>query len=238
MNLKCMIIDDEPLARQGLAEHIHETAFLDLVGTAESPSEAWPFIQTHSIDLLFLDIRMPGMSGIDFLKQFPLNIPVIISSAYDHYALEGFELDVIDYLLKPVTFERFTKAALKARDFIALNKSVTNKETGTSNHLFIKSDQQLFRIAYQDIRYVEAAGNYVIIHSMDRKHLVYTTLKLVESMLPKNQFIKVHKSFIVPFTSIESIQGEKIILGHTCIPIGRSFKKQLSMRLKNVMLKR
>lgn len=238
MKLKCLIIDDEPLARKGLQEYIDDIPYLETAGSAETSEEARVFLLNKQIDLLFLDIQMPGLTGIEFLKNEKPAVPVVICSAYSQYAIEGYDYDVLDYLVKPVAFDRFTQAAEKARYYHLLRAGNLGTPTQETEVLFIKSNQQMIKISFSDIKYIEAAGNYVVIHTHEKKMLVYITLKVVEEKLPTDRFIKVHKSFIVPLDKIESIREEKIILGNTFIPVGRSFKKHLWFQLQKKALKR
>ncbi len=225
MNLKCAIIDDEPLARECISNYVKEIDFLESVGIASNPIELTQLLKQHRIDLIFLDIQMPTMSGIDFLKITP-NLPmVIITTAYPSYALDGFQLDVLDYLVKPITFNRFFKAVTKAKDYNELIiKSEASKLTKSSiNYFFIKCDHRYEKILFDDLLYVEAMQNYVTLFTQNGKYITLLTLKSVEQNLDAEHFVRVHKSYIVSTSKIEAIEDNTIIIQSFRIPISRSY---------------
>lgn len=238
MNLRCMIIDDEPLARKGLQEYCADVDFLEVVAVCDSPVKAVDLLQTMQVHLLFLDIQMPRISGLDLVRSLPQPPLVIFTTAYAEYAIQGFELDVIDYLLKPVAFERFLKAALKARSYFELSQrpAITKDDAG---YFFIKCDNGLERICFDDILYAEALQNYVVLHTSQRKYITYLTFKAVEDYLPEQQFLRVHKSYIVALAKIDRIAGSDIVIGPHCIPISRHLKEEVMERiLRDRYLKR
>jgi DNA-binding LytR/AlgR family response regulator len=241
MKLKAIIIDDEPLARKGLQEYISDVDFLVLVGEFDSALKAMDLLSRGEVQLMFLDIQMPKITGLDFLKSLQQAPPVIFTTAYPQYALEGFDLNALDYLVKPVSFERFFKAALKAKEYYELrqqNKKMQS-ESSAQKDFFIKADNQLVRIAHDDLLYVEALQNYVCIHTTTKKYISYLTMRSVEEYLPSAQFIKTHKSFIVNAAKIEAIEGNEIRIGTHRIPISRSEKEEvMEQLLKNKFLKR
>jgi DNA-binding LytR/AlgR family response regulator len=195
--MNCVIIDDEPLAREGLASYVREVDFLQLTGTCENPLELIKLLDHQSIDLIFLDIQMPKMNGIDFLKIMQKPPMVIITTAYPSYALEGFQLNVLDYLLKPITFDRFFKSANKAKDYHRLLNSSTQPgaqkaETG-ENYFFIKCGNKYEKIYFDDILYVEGMQNYVTIFTGKGKYITLLNLKSLEQNLDSKLFIRVHK---------------------------------------------
>ncbi|HKP32081.1 MAG TPA: LytTR family DNA-binding domain-containing protein, partial [Chitinophagaceae bacterium] len=218
MTLNCIIIDDEPLARKGLVEYIEDVDFLHLAGEFDNPLKATSTLNDQTIHLIFLDIQMPKLSGIEFLKSLSHPPLIIFTTAYPQYAIEGFDLNVLDYLLKPISFDRFLKAAMKAKDVINLKQPVAQVAT-QEDYIFIKSDNKLVKIFYNDILFVEALQNYVTIVTSDKKHITYLTFKSVEESLPADQFIKVHKSYLVAASKIESIEGNQIKIGPHYIPI-------------------
>lgn len=226
MILNCLIIDDEPLARKGLREYIAEVDFLQLAGEAEHPLKALPLLQSTPVQLLFLDIQMPRLSGLDFLKTLQVRPMVILTTAFSEYALQGYELNVLDYLLKPISFERFLQAVMKA-------KAQYEAQAGEPlpEHFFIKCDNRLEKIFYRDLLFVEAAQNYVILHTKDKKQIAYITFKAVEGYLPAGQYMKVHKSFIVSIAHIDRIAGNEIYIGPHRIPISRNMKEEVMERL-------
>ncbi len=238
MNIRCVIIDDEPLARKGLKEYIADTDFLSLAGEYDNPLKAMEIIQSGEADLLLLDIQMPKITGLDFFKTLQQPPPVIFTTAYPQYALEGFEVNALDYLVKPISFDRFYKAALKAKEYYEVREK--NRESSAApDHFFIKSDNKLVRLQYADILFAEALQNYVVIHTANKKFITYLTFKAVEDYLPAQLFIKTHKSYIVAAAKIDSIEGNDIRLGPHHIPISRNMKDEVMEKLlKGKFLKR
>jgi DNA-binding LytR/AlgR family response regulator len=240
MTLTCLIIDDEPLARKGLKEYIQEVDFLYLAGEFEDPLKATQVLLHQKTDLLFLDIQMPKLTGLDFLKAIAHPPLVILTTAYPQYALDGFELNVVDYLLKPFSFERFWKAIIKAQSLASSQSQLSPfVPTARPTYFFIKHDNKLVKIQHIDILFVEALQNYVAIHVKDKKYLAYLTLQSVEEYLPPDQFLKIHKSYLVAFSKIDSIEGNNIRIGDYHLPISRNLKDEVLERLlKGKFLKR
>lgn len=240
MKLRCIIVDDEPVARKLLQEYIEDIDFLQLAGTAENPLKANVLLADDQIDLMFLDINLPKMSGIDFLKtgtKLPLTI---LTTAYPDYALDGFELDVLDYLVKPFSQDRFLKACIKARDYAEL-KNNPRPEAGQNiaDHFFVKCDGRFEKIFYDELVYIEAMMNYVVLHTENRKLIVYLTIKGILEQLPAEQFLKVHKSTIVNREKIKSIDGNLLNLGNATVTISQNLHDAtLSAVLKDRLLKR
>ena len=230
MKLTCLIIDDEPVARKGLEEYVAEIEFLDLVAQCENPLKASRYLSEQHIDLIFLDIHMPKVSGIDFLKSLRNPPLVIFTTAYSDYALESYSLDVVDYLMKPITFERFLKSAQKALEIFQMKKLASEHKT-PADYFFVKCESKFEKVNYADVRYVESMQNYVIIHTTTKKLITYMTLGSLENQLPKDQFLKVHKSFIVSMGGIKSIDGNEIVIGDSRIPISRNLKDQVVNRI-------
>lgn len=229
--LNCIIIDDEPLACKGLSEYIAEVDSLHLLAMVHTPSDAIPYLK--DTDLMYLDINMPKISGIEFLQQVK-NPPItIITTAYQQYALQGFELDVLDYLLKPISFPRFLKATTKAIDYFKLkeNENQNSNVRVQSDYFFVKSNGVLERIVMNDILAIEAMSNYITLHCRDRKIIAYLTLKQILDYLPAEQFLKVHKSYVVALNKIEKIDRDEIIAGAMRIPVGGNFKDDLEQQL-------
>ncbi len=225
MKLNCLIVDDEPIARNGLAEDIKEFDFLRVAGLAENAFQALQFLNSpEPIDLLFLDIDMPGLSGLDFLKLVRVKPIVIITTAYQQYAINGFELGVMDYLLKPISMERLGIAINKAKEWHLL-KNQEAVEKAINDFLYVKCNGKYDKIRFSEILYVEAANNYVLIHTAGKRFITYHTLKGIEGQLPVNQFVKVHKSFIVSRGHIDQINGSEIIINEVHIPLSRNFKE-------------
>jgi DNA-binding LytR/AlgR family response regulator len=239
MTLNCVIIDDEPIARKLLQEYIEETDFLVLVGTAENPLKATGLISKLDVDLIFLDINMPKMNGFDFLRSAN-NLPmVIMTTAYGQYALDGFEMAVVDYLVKPFSLERFLKAAQKALELKMLREKKlvpTKKDPG---HFYVKCNGKIEKVLYDELVYVESMANYVTLYTLNDKLVVYLTIKGILEKLPPEKFLQVHKSYIVNIDSIKTIEGNMLHVGTTKITIGQSFLDEVMNRLlKDRFIKR
>ena len=238
MNLNCVIIDDEPLARKGLREHIGDIDFLQLVGEFDHPLKAMDVLSTESVHVIFLDIHMPKITGIEFLKSLPHPPLIVFTTAYPQYAVDGFDLNVLDYLVKPISFDRFLKAAMKAKEAVSKGNT-TSAASQKEDYFFIKADNKLIKLFYQDIQFVEALQNYITIHTTNKKYITYLTFKSIEESLPGDEFIKVHKSYLVAANKIESIEGNIIRIGQHEIPISRNSKEEvLEKLLKGRFLKR
>ncbi len=238
MSINCIVIDDEPLARKGLKEYIADTDFLNLVGEFDNPLKATDIISNGGVQLLFLDIQMPKITGLEFFKTLQNAPPVIFTTAYPQYALEGFEVNALDYLVKPISFERFLKATLKAKEYYEVRDKNTSEATAAT-YFFIKADNKLVKIAYDEVLFVEALQNYVTIYTADKKYMTYLTFKSVEDYLPADKFLKVHKSYIVAASKIDSIEGSDIRIGERHIPISRNQKEEVMEKLlKGKFLKR
>lgn len=240
--INCVIIDDEPLARKGLREYISDVEFLHLAGEYDNPLKATEMVSRGDAQLLFLDIQMPKITGLDFMKTLQKPVPVIFTTAFPQFALDGFELNALDYLVKPISFDRFLKAALKAKEYYEVrqkNEADKPSATGPHDHFFIKADNKLVKVSFNDILFIEALQNYVVVHTHEKKLITYLTFKSVEEYLPSSQFIKVHKSFIVSAPKIDSIEGNDIRIGQHYIPVSRNLKDEVMDRLlKGKFLKR
>ena len=229
--INCMIIDDEPLARKGLKEYIEDIDFLHLEAELDTPLKATELLAGDKIQLLFLDIRLPRLSGLEFLRSLRQPPPVIFTTAYPEHALEGFELNALDYLVKPVSFERFLKAALKAREYYEVRQKNSTEREEKGNFFFIKADNKLVRILFDEVLFVEALQNYVAIHTREKKLITYLTFTAVADYLPASQFVRTHKSFIVAAARIDNIEGNGIRIGGHHIPISRNNKEEVMEKL-------
>ncbi len=242
LKINCIIIDDEPLARKGLKEYIADIEFLNLIAEFDNPLKATTLLAEQPVELLLLDIQMPKITGLDFLKSLPSPPLTILTTAYPQYALQGYELNVIDYLLKPFSFDRFLKAAMKAKAYIETagkNPLQQGKKNESDNYFFIKTDNKLVKLLHDDVLFAEALQNYVAIHTREKKYICYLTIKSVEEQLPSDKFIKVHKSYIVAANKVETIEGNDIRIGTHSIPISRNTKEEvLEKILQNRLLKR
>ena len=229
--MNCLIIDDEPLAREGLKDYVQDIDFLELVGLCENPLEALPFLESTTIDLLFLDIQMPKINGLDFLKSLQQPPLVVITTAYPSFALEGFQLNVLDYLVKPITFQRFFKAAHKAKaQYDLLQRPPSNMATD-KDYFFVKCGQQYEKIQLRELLFVEAMQNYVQLHTMRGKFTTLLPLKSILKELPASEFLQVHKSYLVAINSVETMEGNLIRIGTHQIPISRSYQKEVEQRI-------
>jgi DNA-binding LytR/AlgR family response regulator len=232
IRLKCIIVDDEPLAREVLERFLLNIRELELVKTCSNALEAFEILNTEHIDLMFLDISMPVISGIDFLRSLRKAPLVIISTAYPDFALQGYELDVVDYLVKPVSLERFMKAVNKAIDRSkAQAPALTEVKQQRVEYMFVKSDQKLIKINFADIDYIEGMKDYVKIFTREKMIVTLHTMKYFESNLPPNDFIRIHKSYIVNLNAIKTISGNELEVRQVRIPIGSSFKEGLMKKV-------
>jgi DNA-binding LytR/AlgR family response regulator len=237
MILKCLVVDDEPLARECVTNYIKEVNFLELAGTCNNPVELTAAMGEQEVDLIFLDIQMPIINGIDFLRMTSKLPMVIITTAYPSYALEGFQLDVLDYLVKPITFTRFLKAVTKARDYQQLlGKPDTMHSQSEADYFFIKCDYKYEKIYFRDILYIEAMHNYVTIYTQKGKYMTLLYLKNIEEKLDKQFFVRVHKSYLVSIARIESIENNEIVVGPFRIPISRNYRDEVIERVVNKQL--
>ena len=241
MKLNCLIVDDEPIARKLLEEYIEDIDFLQVVGKAENALKAAILLNNQKVDLLFLDVNMPQMSGIEFLKSSK-SLPItILTTAYTEYAIAGFELDVLDYLVKPFSFERFLKACTKAKEFYELRNGQTENISPEPaiNYFFVKCEGIIEKILYEELVYIQAMLNYVILHTDNRKLIVYLTIKSIEIQLPSNIFLKIHKSTIVNINKVKSIEGNEINMGKAKVLISQNLHESVMKEiLKGKMIKR
>lgn len=215
MTIRCLIIDDEPSSQNVLKTFIDKIEYLDLIHVCNNAIEGLDFLKKEAIDLLFLDINMPQLSGISFYKSLQNPPKVIFTTAYSEFALEGFELSAIDYLLKPFSFERFVKAVTKVNLYF-------DKKT---ENILIKSDKKIHQININDVFFIESLGDYVKVFTENEFLITYKTLKVMYDSLPKNQFIQVHKSYIINKNKLEYIEGNVAIINSYKIPLGQKYKK-------------
>jgi DNA-binding LytR/AlgR family response regulator len=234
--LSCIIVDDEPIARKILQEFVEQIPFLDLQGKFENAEKAAAFLSRNTIDIILLDIEMPKVSGLQLLQKMHIESLVIVTTAFPKYALEGYEMDVIDYLLKPFAFSRFLKAVQKAKDYYQIKHAAV--ATQQSSYIFIKSDKRIEKIELSEIIYAESVGNYVSIHTENKKMLAYLTMKSLESQLPIDDFIKIHQSYIVNCSKIQAIEGNEIKTAAQSLPISRNFRDSVMKIVHKRLLKR
>ena len=226
--IKTIAIDDEPLALQRLIRYIEKTPFLELAGSFDSALNAMEFVEKEKIDLIFLDIQMPDLSGTEFVRTLKNAPKIIFTTAYEKYAIEGFKLDAIDYLLKPYGYEEFLIAAQKARKYINLENATEQTVESTNEFLFVKSDYKTKRIIFNDILYIEGLKDYIKVYLWnDTKPLLsINSLKTIEQKLPPSKFMRVHRSFIVNLNRIEIIERSRIVFGKVYIPISDQYKEK------------
>lgn len=241
MKFNCIIVDDEPLARNLLSDYVRKVPELNLVDTLSSPLQVMDTLRKNDIDIMFLDVQMPDLTGIALLKILQKKPLIVLTTAYSEYALEGYELDVADYLLKPITFERFLKTVdkitqrLGERSLAATGPVSTTGSTPATAHkatvdatqpfVFVKDGTKLIKLRIDDILYVEGLKDYVTIHTKTQKVVSLQRLKALEEELPSDKFIRVHNSFIVAFNAIDIIHKGDVQIGATMIPIGETYKK-------------
>ncbi len=235
MKIRCIVVDDEALARKYLKDYISKVPFLEFVGDFNSPLKAYELLEKGIVDLMFLDIEMPDITGLDFLRSLNRKPFVVLTTAYKEYALEGYELDIIDYLLKPFSFNRFLKAVNKV-NMMMLNKekkdvpiSSFNQTDFHEDYIIIRADRKYYKINYDDLIFVEGQKAYVTFHSEGKKNVTaLASLKELEEKLPKNKFIRIHKSYIVSVKKIDSLEGNLIEIAGEKLPIGKSFKSKVA----------
>ncbi|GHV06449.1 DNA-binding response regulator [Bacteroidia bacterium] len=225
--MNCIIVDDEPLGREAIRLLVEDTPALDLSGSFGDAESAGNFLLDHPVDLVFLDIRMPGTDGITFARTVRDNTLVIFTTAYPEYAVDSYELDAVDYLLKPIEPQRFQKAVSKACDYLQLLQDKSQKssvETITQEHIFVKSDRRYFKILFRDILFIEGLKDYVVIQTDKRKIITNTTLKAIQEQLPQEIFLRTNKSYIVNLEKIDSFDVNDIYIGTHELAIGSRYR--------------
>jgi DNA-binding LytR/AlgR family response regulator len=225
--LKCIIIEDEVLAQDVIKSHLARIGSLELAGVYRNAPEAEEALKNQEIDIMFLDIRLPGMSGLQFLRGLKDPPLVVLTTAYAEYALESYEFNVIDYLLKPISFERFSRAVGKIQDGRLYSAAGRDADPYSSDHIFIKSNSKFFRVNFSEILYIQGMKDYLKIHTADYALVTHQTMNDLEKSLPARQFIRVHKSYIVALRQIRTIYGNSVELGKVTIPIGINYKESV-----------
>lgn len=225
--IKCLIVDDEPVARQIIESYVAKLQNIELVASCKNVSEAFEVLNADSIDIVFLDINMPEVSGLSLARSISKETKVIFTTAYREFAVEGFDLQAVDYLLKPISFDRFLKAVQKYFDLYPSNKVTTSvqSENHYEDSFFVRSDRKMVKIELDAIQYIESLGDYVKIHLDDNSVVTRETMSNIESKLPAHKFIRTHRSFIVSMKSIKGYTNEYIELSKKAIPISRSYKE-------------
>lgn len=224
--IKCIVIDDEPWALALMEDYVRKTPFFELCYSTTNPIEAINFLHENKIDLVFSDIQMKELTGIQLMKIAGEKCRYILTTAYSEYAMEGYEHNVLDYLLKPITYERFLKAATKAKDYFSAAITVPDHEAIKKEFIFLKTDNRLVRLLLEDILFIEGLRDYISVQTKTDKLIVLENLKNLENELPGNLFMRVHKSFIVALHKIEVIERNRIFIGDYTIPIGDTYKAE------------
>lgn len=227
MQIRCLAIDDEPLALQQLSGYITKTPIFELIASCKSAFEAMEIMDANEVDLLFVDIQMPDLTGMDFVKSLKKDVKVIFTTAYEEYALEGFKVDALDYILKPFGYEEFLKAANKANDYFSLKEKATISVDSKNDYLFVKSEYKIRKINLDNILYIEGLREYVKIHQTEGKPILsLLSMKSLLAKLPEERFMRVHRSFIVNLDKINTIERSRIVFGDVYIPISDQYKEQ------------
>jgi DNA-binding LytR/AlgR family response regulator len=226
--MKCLIVDDEPLACDILENYINQLEGLSLVGRCENALQAISVLQVQAVDLLFLDIQMPQLTGLDLLRNFKVKPQVILTTAFSQYAFDAFELDVVDYLLKPFSFERFARAVAKVRKI--QNEQITFQSS--PSYFFFKSDKKLHKLTLDEILFIEGLSNYLKVYTPKEVLVIRETMKKIEDMLPAEYFFRIHKSYIVGINHIDYIEGNVILLKQNYqVPIGETYKDEFLKKI-------
>ncbi|MFD0761262.1 LytR/AlgR family response regulator transcription factor [Lutibacter aestuarii] len=234
--INCLVVDDEPMAREILNSHLKKIEVIKVISTCKNAIEAFNIINTNPIDLIFLDINMPEISGLSFAKSINKNIKVIFTTAYREYAVDGFNLQAVDYLLKPISFERLLQAVNKyvgENTFEIIEEKVEIKQK-KSEFIFVRADRKMVKVNFSEIQYIESFSDYLKIHLLDKLIVTRETITSIEAKLPQNEFIRIHRSFIVSIYKINSFTNEFIEIKNKALPISRSYKKEVLQRLENV----
>lgn len=234
--IRCIIVDDEPMAREILENHLKRIDSIEIAGSCKNAIEAFNLMNSENIDLIFLDINMPEISGLSLAKSINKKIKIIFTTAYREYALEGFDLKAVDYLLKPISFERLFQSIQKFKNenLSFRQEEIRDGADENTDFFFVRADRKMIKINFSELEYVESLADYVKIHSKDKVIISRETISSIEAKLPKKDFLRVHRSFIVSINKIESFTNEFIEIRNKAIPISRSYKNDVKHRLDNV----
>jgi DNA-binding LytR/AlgR family response regulator len=235
MNIKCVIIDDEPLAIKVVENHLKEFQNFEVIETFNNPIEALPLLEKGAVDVLFLDINMPKMNGLDFANTLNSKMNIVITSAYREYAVESYDLNVLDYLVKPIPFNRFLKTINKITQQVYLQKGI-QKEEDSSNEsfIFLKVDKKLVKIKFEDILYVESLKDYIKVFTTSGNYLVHKSLTSITEELPDSNFIRIHRSYTIAIDKVKSVEGNLIEITTNKIPIGRKYVHHAKRIILNI----
>lgn len=232
-NLSCLIVDDEPLARRGLSDFVGRSENLYVSAECRNAKEALLFLKEHDVDVIFLDIEMPGIKGIDMLEDMKVRPAVVLVTAYPSYAVKGFDLDVQDYLLKPVAIDRFQQAIRKCREYIDANDNAASLRDSV---VYLRSEGKMYNIHLHDILYIQALQNYVQCYTKEQKFIVHLTMKSMQEQLPEAMFCRTHRSYIINMKNIDRITGNIVEIDGNKIPVSRNFSKEFYRKIQNYQI--
>jgi DNA-binding LytR/AlgR family response regulator len=230
--IKCLIVDDEAIAREIIASHLSKIDNLEVVVQCKNAIEAFNYINNNPVDLVFLDINMPEVSGISFAKSINKDIRIIFTTAYRDYAIDGFELQAVDYLMKPISFERLLKAVTHYFEVYNKPEVIETQKNETSDYIFVRSDRRMIKVDFEDIIYIESYSDYIKIHQKEETIVTRETISALEARLPKAQFIRIHRSYIVAISQIKSFTNEAITVSDKELTISRSYRFDVLKRLE------
>ena len=230
--MSCIIVDDEAIAREIIATHLSKIDNVEIVAQCKNAIEAFNYISNNKVDLVFLDINMPEISGIAFAKSINKDIKIIFTTAYRDYAVEGFDLQAVDYLLKPIAFERLLKAVNHYFEVTSTTPEAKVKTTNTNDFIFVRSNRRMLKVDFDSISYIESYSDYIKIHTSEKTIITRETISAIEAKLPKHQFLRIHRSYIVRLSKIQSFTNEDITVNRKALPISRSYKKEVLKRLE------
>ena len=231
--ISCIIVDDESMARDIIATHLSRIKNIEVVAQCKNAIEAFNFINNNAVDLIFLDINMPEISGIAFAKSINKSIKIIFTTAYRDYAVEGFDLQAVDYLLKPIPFERLLKAVNRYFEVNTVQSNIQLKPTDHNDFIFVRSERRMLKITFSDILYIESLSDYIKIHLTETCVVTRETISAIEAKLPQKDFLRIHRSYIVSLAKIQSFTNEEITVNRKALPISRSYKKDVLNHLEN-----
>ncbi|MBG6132139.1 DNA-binding LytR/AlgR family response regulator [Aquimarina sp. EL_43] len=232
--ISCIIVDDEPTAREIISSHLSKIDRIEVIATCSNALEAFNCINTQKVDLIFLDINMPEISGISFAKSINKDIKIIFTTAYREYAIDGFDLHAVDYLLKPIAYERLLNAIHNYFEVYHKTESSKTIETSSNEFIFVRSDRRMKKVDFAEIIYIESYSDYVKIHCSSNTIVTRETISTIESKLPQQYFMRTHRSYIIAISRIDSFSNEEIIVGKKSIPISRNYKAEVLSRLENM----
>ncbi|WJJ95186.1 LytR/AlgR family response regulator transcription factor [Algibacter luteus] len=226
-DIKCIIVDDESIAREIIATHLTKIPNIEIVGNCSNAIDAFKLLREQQVDLVFLDINMPEISGISFAKSINKNVKVIFTTAYRDYAVEGFELKAVDYLLKPISFERLLKAINTYFEIHVDSNQSVKEDLEINDFMFVRADRRMLKIDFEAIIYIESYSDYIKIHLSNETIVTRETISAIEAKLPKQRFLRIHRSYIISLKHISSFTNEEITINNTALTISRSYKKQV-----------